>query len=82
MLDEAVKRTRDDWTPNPHGLGGKGHKAVEDVVSVDNIHTNNPTRPTGTSKQADLRRLAKDRPDLIERVKAGELSVTPPLPGK
>jgi len=30
--------------------------------------------PTGTSRQAAVRRLRKDRPDLLEKVVAGELS--------
>ena len=38
---------------------------------VDNI---NNARPTGTSKDATLRRLRKDAPVLLERVIAGELS--------
>ena len=32
------------------------------------------TAPTGTSAQSAIRRLRKDRPDLLERVVAGELS--------
>lgn len=40
--------------------------------TVDNIHDS--TRPTGTSAQAALRRLRKNRPDLLKRVEAGELS--------
>jgi hypothetical protein len=39
--------------------------------TVDNINIS--TRPTGTSSQAALRRLRKDRPDLLELVLAGEL---------
>lgn len=39
---------------------------------VDNI--NEVQRPTGTSRDAALRRLRKDRPDLLERVLANELS--------
>lgn len=39
---------------------------------VDNIHE--VERPTGTSETAALRRLRKDRPDLLEKVIARELS--------
>lgn len=35
---------------------------------------NIPTRPEGTSQAKALRRLRKDRPDLLERVLDGELS--------
>jgi hypothetical protein len=41
--------------------------------TVDNI--NGLDRPTGTSKAAAHRRLAKDRPDLHARVLKNELSV-------
>lgn len=40
--------------------------------AVDNI--NSSSRPDGTSAPAAHRRLSKDRPDLHERVLAGELS--------
>lgn len=39
--------------------------------TVDNV---NGSRPDGNSKQAALRRLRKDRPDLLERVVSKELS--------
>jgi len=41
-----------------------------DQDGVDNIHV----RPSGTSKEAGLRRLRKDRPDLHTEVLAGRLS--------
>jgi hypothetical protein len=51
----------------------KRKTGIEMLESVDNIHGNNE-RPSGTSRQAAVRRLRKDRPDLLEKVKAGELS--------
>jgi len=39
---------------------------------VDNIHE--VERPSGTSRDAAIRRLRKDRPDLLEKVIAGQLS--------
>ncbi|MEU2075455.1 hypothetical protein [Streptomyces sp. NPDC013489] len=42
----------------------------DDQGDVDNIHI----RPSGTSKEAGLRRLRKDRPDLHADVLAGRLS--------
>ncbi len=44
----------------------------DEGINVDNIH-NDTDRPTGTSSDAALRRLRKDRPDLHEQV----LSATP-----
>jgi hypothetical protein len=39
------------------------------------VHNVNVTgRPCGNSEQAALRRLHKDRPDLLDRVKAGQLT--------
>ena len=50
-----------DWNTHP-----------DPKVIVDNV--NNNIRPTGTSKDAALRRLRKDRADLHEKVIAGEIS--------
>lgn len=64
MIDEEIKRDREDWIPNPNGIGGKSHKTID---TFDNIQDNNiPQAPTGTSRQAGLRRLRKSRPDLYE----------------
>ncbi|MFJ5785370.1 hypothetical protein [Streptomyces hydrogenans] len=46
------------------------HIHQDDLDDVDNIHV----RPSGTSKEAGLRRLRKDRPDLHADVLAGRLS--------
>ena len=51
--------------------GGKNQHTGEDSF-VDNV--NEAERPTGNSRDAALRRLRKDRPDLLERVLANELS--------
>jgi hypothetical protein len=45
--------------------------ADQNPTGVHNIHT---TRPSGTSEQAALRRLRKDRPDLHEQVIAHGMS--------
>lgn len=47
------------------------HGAGRPPRTVDNI---NGSRPGGTSKAGALRRLRKDRPDLHDRVLAGEMS--------
>jgi hypothetical protein len=44
-----------------------------DRSKSDNIQDAVPA-PSGTSKQAAVRRLRKERPDLLEKVKAGEIS--------
>jgi len=44
---------------------------VNQYMGVDKVHTH---RPSGNSESAALRRLRKDRPDLLERVLRGELS--------
>ena len=49
---------------NPLGLGGKSGKTKDNnFVNLYNIQVDKKA-PTGTSKQAGLRRLRKDRPDL------------------
>lgn len=70
LVDGATQRTREDWTPNP-----TGNNQYQNVVTVDNIHDNHLDRPTGTSRQAGLRRLAKSRPDLHTRILSHEISV-------
>jgi hypothetical protein len=57
-IDRAIRR--------PHDV----HLAGADI---DNINILSPT-PNGTSEQAAIRRLRKDRPDLLEQVKEGALS--------
>jgi hypothetical protein len=52
--------------------GSHGGDRRSEATNVDNIHVEE--RPSGTSRQAAVRRLRKDRPDLLEKVRAGELS--------
>lgn len=47
-----------------------GRPTEETVYNIHGIDE----RPSGTSRAAALRRIRKDRPDLLERVLAGELS--------
>lgn len=61
LLDRAMKRPS----------GG----STEINLNVDNIHNESDLgRPSGTSREAGLRRLRKDRPDLHAEVLAGRLS--------
>lgn len=55
---------------NPTG----NNQFTEDAGNFDNIQVSS-SAPTGTSRAAGLRRLRKDRPDLHERVAAGEMKV-------
>jgi hypothetical protein len=81
MLDELSQRGP-GGANNPEGLGGKSGKKRE-VVNRDNITIDNERDYTaenerrgahGTSREAALRRLRKDRPDLHEQVLSGELT--------
>jgi hypothetical protein len=60
LIDQAVQET-----PRQ----GAKTDIVDNINEVD-------SRPTGTSEQAAIRRLRKDRPDLLEKVKQGEMTVT------
>lgn len=71
-IDEVTKRGN-GGNNNPNGIGGKSHKTID---NVDNIHIDNiPDRPDGTTRQAGIRRLRTQRPDLHTRVLAHEISV-------
>lgn len=59
MFDAAVQ-----------GKHGGDHKS--EAINFDNVQVG--AAPTGNSKQAAIRRLRKQRPDLLEKVKAGEMS--------
>ena len=61
LIDAATQRKAGDWNTHP-----------DPKVILDNIQDNKA--PTGTSKDAALRRLRKDRADLHEKVIAGEIS--------
>lgn len=57
LIDQATQGTR-GGNNNPLGLGGKTGK--RNIVKLDNIQLDNKKKaPTGTSKQAGLRRLRK-----------------------
>jgi hypothetical protein len=74
MLDELSQRGP-GGANNPEGLGGKSGKTRDGIVNDDNIHNDKDREsPTGTSREAALRRLRKDRPDLHEQVLSGELT--------
>lgn len=69
-LTNVTKRPR-GGTNNPAGT----NQHQEKEVNVDNINIDQKrSRPTGTSKAQGLRRLSKDRPDLLEKVTSGEMS--------
>lgn len=57
---------------NEQPSNGRPPKTVYNIHSLDD--DNAKSRPSGTTKRAALRRLRKDRPDLLERVTAGELT--------
>jgi hypothetical protein len=58
---------------NPEGLGGWSNKTKVDTV--DNVNSDKIQRPTGNTRAAGIRRLEKDRPDLLEEVEAGKMSI-------
>lgn len=61
LIDQA-KQKKPGGRNNPHG--NNQHQAKQ--VTVDNIHSDQ--RPSGTSADAALRRLRKERPDLHKQV--------------
>ncbi len=65
-VESAIERVTQRKPGNPTG------ENQYQSGTVDNI--NNSSRPNGTSKQAALRRLRKDAPEMLERVLAGEIS--------
>lgn len=69
LIQKELKRP-DGGNNNPYGRKGKPEE-----ITVDNINSDSVTRPTGTSRAAGLRRLVKDRPDLLEEVEAGKMSI-------
>lgn len=81
---DAVTQRGDGGNNNPDGLGGHTGKTRGDLVTFDNVQGDKPASaseqspvvkaPTGNSRETALRRLRKDRPDLLERVLASELS--------
>ncbi len=61
--DNEARNLIDQATANPPGR-----------PSGETVNIVNGSRPQGNSKDAAIRRLRKDRPDLLERVEAGEIS--------
>ena len=51
----------------PESVGGKSHKKA--IVNFDNIQDDSVKAPTRTYRDAGMRRLRKDRPDLLEEAK-------------
>lgn len=58
---------------NPEGAN-QHSEGAEEEVNVDNIHIDQPKRPSGTSRDAALRRLRSQRPDLHKKVLDGDCS--------
>lgn len=56
------------------GRQGSRSDLVDNIHEVHRSSVEREGRPTGTSRDAALRRLRKDRPDLLARVVAGEVS--------
>lgn len=75
--DDEVLTELTNVTKRPDGNPTGANQYTEDGGgTVDNIHgSSKELRPTGTSKEAGLRRLSKDRPDLHEKVINGDMSV-------
>jgi hypothetical protein len=78
LFEQAVARGR-GGANNPEGLGGRGGKEGE----IDNVRDTNidnqpeqEAKPRGGSDDRGyaIRRLSKDRPDLLARGEQGELS--------
>lgn len=78
-IDAATQRGRGGNNPD-----GANQYTRDIAVEFDNVQVNLPggctaqatavKAPTGNSREASLRRLRKDRPDILEKVLAGELS--------
>lgn len=59
---------------NDNGFRNLLDAALQNPIGANQHSHNVTTLPTGNSKEKALRRLRKDRPDLLERVEVGELS--------
>lgn len=69
-LVAAAKVQQEGGHRNPYGRTGK----PAEVITVDNIHSDYATRPSGTSSQRSSLRLSRQAPELHSRVLSGELS--------
>lgn len=68
LFDDVTKKGDGNPTgSNQYSKDGGERGTVDTINSSSN-------RPTGTTRQAALRRLKKDRPDMHKRVLSGELS--------
>lgn len=89
VVNEALRGTQ-GGDNNPFGRSGKPEPEINrDIITVDFPADSEPQilpikprdysreAPTGTSVSYALRRLGKARPDLLDRIRSGELS-----PGK
>ncbi len=73
LFDLAVSRGR-GGNNNPEGIGGRtGKVANPDIVRVDN-GDDSKGPPAGNSAEYAHRRLSRERPDLFDRVRKGELT--------
>lgn len=79
QFQEALDRGK-GGANNPQGLGGLTGKTAEGTVNHSNRMIDSEPAPSvapaqqGTTVQYAVRRLARERPDLLEKVKAGGLS--------
>ena len=78
LFDLAIARGR-GGANNPHGCNGAPEAG--DGINTDNVrvdsppaHDRSPAPAAGNSSSYAHRRLARARPDLLEKVKKGELS--------
>ncbi len=63
LSDQALQR--------PAGGQPDNNNRAKDKTNINNVN-NRTERPTGNSREAGLRRLRKDRPDLLEEVVTGK----------
>jgi hypothetical protein len=75
--DDEVRSELTKVTKRPDGnpIGNNQHTEDEEGTLYNIQGSSKEKAPTGTSKDAGLRRLSKDRPDLHQKVVDGEMSV-------
>lgn len=75
MLEEAIKRGP-GGANNPHGCKGKPPDPASAEINVRSTNIDFPPAKKGGTDDVGyaVRRLSRERPDLLERVKKGELS--------
>lgn len=67
MIDSELKR----GPGNPTGRNQHSEK----TGTFNNVKDSSTLAPMGNSKRAGIRKLEKDRPDLLEEVEAGKMSI-------